>query len=119
MPSPSTFDEIRAFVQERFNAAVALQQESLPTQSHGASPDEEVEVTVDGRGFVTDIRFDDDLTEVTGAELRDLTLGAIRSAREALRPTGTSTTAGGDALTALHDDTVARAYDALLSGAGR
>ena len=118
MPSPSSLDEIHAFVRERFNAAVALQQESLPTQAHGASPDEEVEVTVNGRGFVTDIRFDDDLSEVTGAELRDLTLGAVRSAQETLRPTAGSTT-GRDALSRLHDDTVARAYDALVERGGR
>lgn len=121
LPRPETPPVVAAEVSaaaelatRRLEEAVARQEElrsrqaEMPQQTIGEELDGAIRVTVDAHGLMSDVRFRPAIADVDLDELGPLVLSALREAQQGLQRAAP----GPDALTRLHDSTVA---DALLS----
>lgn len=113
------FAALHEQIQQRLNQAIAASEaaEGIETAKTGtgSSEDHEVTVTVDGKGVVQAVQFDDAIRDLDAEELATATKAALAAAQEDVRPPQPSR--GG--LSALHDDSLLRQFDELLESVRR
>lgn len=101
-------------VHERLANAAAISEATQANQGAatgtGSSPDREVTITVDGKGLMRTVAFDDGIRDLDAEELREATMSALSAAREKALPPRPA----GGGLAALHDDSVSRKFDELF-----
>lgn len=108
------YARIREEIQARLEDAVALDNRARDTQlpdAVGSSAEGEVRVTLDHRGFISQVVFSPDINLLDRDELRARTLAALQAARSELAAAGP--TSDPDAI--LRDTSILDALGALTA----
>ena len=108
------FAALQEQVHERLNSAMAASEAAQAMETAktgtGSSEDREVTVTVDGKGIMRAVQFDDAIRELDAEELAAATKAALTAAQDKVRPPRPA----GGGLAALHDDSLSRKFDELF-----